>query len=204
MKKRKLKSPKKMIHIITFFISIISIFLFKITYISILLALTSLILSIIFFKKHPKILIITLLISIIMIIINFLVIYNNIEKKIDVYKDQNILLGSWTYNEYGGTYIFKEDYTYIQYSNSSTEDNFCKGTYNYTYGASDNNGIIIRQDDNYYYYTLILKEKNCQIMNKVIYDEYTKNMVFSINKYQENEIIMMNKENENIFTMTKN
>ena len=129
-------------------------------------------------------------------------IYYDIKEKTDVYKDKNVLLGSWIYNEYGGKYVFNEDNTYIQYSNSSTDDNYCLGTYKYSYGASSD-GVVIRQDENYYYYNLTLKENYCLIMSREIYDEYTKNMVFSIDKNNDNEIIMMNKENQNIFTMTR-
>lgn len=203
MKKTIIDYIKNNIHIIILFISLISVFLFNFTYLSILITIVSSILTIIFSRKHIKILIITIVISISVIIADTLVIFNNLEKKEDVYKDKNVLIGSWIYNEYGGTYVFKEDFTYIQYSNTTTDDNYCKGTYKYSYGASGDNDIIIRQDENYYYYTLTLNEESCTIMNKEIIDKYKKNMVFSLNKYKENEIIMMNKENNNIFQMTK-
>ena len=203
MRKIRKKNIKKNLHIIILCTSILSILLFKIQYISIIIALVSLITTIIFCKNYKKILIITLIISIIMIIINSISIYKDIKIKTDVYKDINILLGSWTYNEYGGKYVFNKDNTYIQYTNSDTTDNYCKGTYKYHYGATNDKNITMRQDKNYYYYTLNLKEEYCLIMNKKFYDEYTKSMVFGIDKLNESKITMLNKENNNTFTMTK-
>lgn len=191
-------------HLLILLLSILSIFLYKINILSLIISIITIILTLIFSRKHLKILIITITISLIMIIFNSLAIIHNIEEKTDVYKDKNVLLGSWLYNEYGGTYVFKEDNTYIQYSDSNTNDNYCIGTYKYTYGATADKGVVIRQDENYYYYDLTLNEEYCLIMNKKINDEYQKNMVFSIDKSNKKEIIMMNKENENIFTMTKN
>lgn len=143
-------------------------------------------------------------IVIILIITITILVYINYQKNKDIFKDTNLLLGTWKYNEYGGTYIFKEDYTYIQYSNLDTTNNYCKGTYKYSYGATSKEGLKLRQDENYYYYDLILKEKECLIMNKLTKDEYTKKMYFAINKDDNlNEILFANIETKNIFTLTK-
>ena len=131
-------------------------------------------------------------------------IYKNYQINKDIFKDTNLLLGTWKYNEYGGTYIFKDNYTYIQYSNSDTTNNYCKGTYKYTYGATTKEGLKLRQDENYYYYDLSLKESECLIMNKLTKDNYTKKMYFAINKNKnKNEILFANLETENILTLYK-
>ena len=191
------------IQIIILLISILSIILYKLSIISLIIAILSLILSIIFLKKKYKYLIIPLLISIIMIILSSAIIINNYKNNIDIHKNENLILGSWIYNEYCGTYIFNNDYTYVQYSNSNMDDNYCTGTYKYHYGATSNDGITIRQDDNYYYYDLELYEEKCIIMGQEKIDKYTKNMVFSITKNNITEVIMMNKENNSIFKLEK-
>lgn len=154
-------------------------------------------------KLNIKKLIIILLIIILITLIS-LFIYNHIKNNTDKYNDTNLLIGSWLYNEYGGTYVFKEDYTYIQYTNEDTSNNYCKGTYKYKYGAHQDKGLSIRQDENYYYYSLTLNVKECLIMNKQTHDEYTKKMYFGINKDNNfNEITFANAETENIFKLTK-
>ena len=151
-------------------------------------------------KKKYLFIIILILIIIIVSIIGFKHYYKNR----DIYKDTNLLLGTWIYNEYNGTYVFNDDYTYIQYTNNNKEDNYCKGTYKYTYGATNNNGMTIRQDENFYYYNLSLKVLECVIMKKITTDEYTKKIYFGINKNNnKDEIIFMNAETENLFTLTK-
>lgn len=154
--------------------------------------------------KYKKKILIFLIIIIIQIPISILV-YNNYNKNKDIYKDTNLLLGTWIYNEYNGTYVFNKDYTYIQYSNEDTTNNYCQGTYKYTYGATSNDGVKLRQDDNYYYYDLTLTETKCLITNKLITEKYTKKMYFGIykNNSKKDEIIFANAETENIFTLTK-
>ena len=197
----KIKSYK--VQIIIFTISIISINLYKFSIISLIIALSAFISSIVFLRKKYKYIIVPLVISLIMIIISSIITIKNIINNTDVYKNENLILGSWNYNEFGGTYNFKDDYTYIQYSNSNKDDNYCTGTYKYHYGATSNDGITIRQDDNYYYYDLKLNEDKCIIMGQEKIDKYTKNMVFSITKNNITEVIMMNKENNSIFKLEK-
>lgn len=197
----KIKSYK--VQIIIFTISIISINLYKFSIISLIIALSAFISSIVFLRKKYKYIIVPLVISLIMIIISSIITIKNIINNTDVYKNENLILGSWNYNEFGGTYNFKDDYTYIQYSNSNKDDNYCTGTYKYHYGATSNDGITIRQDENYYYYDLTLNEDKCIIMGQERIDKYTKNMVFSITKNNISEVIMMNKENNSIFNLEK-
>lgn len=155
-------------------------------------------------KRNNKKKIIIIITITLILIITTIIIYKNYKKNEDIFKDTNLLLGSWIYNEHGGTYIFKDDYTYIQYSNSDTTNNYCKGTYKYSYGSTTKDGLKLRQDENYYYYDLDLKEKECLIMNKLTKDEYTKKMYFAIHKKEnKEEILFANVETENIFTLTK-
>ena len=205
---RKVKLMKKItknIHIIILLLSILSIITYKHTNISISLSIISFILSIFFSKRNRIILILTLSISSILTTINLIKIYNNNKNNQDIYENQNLLLGTWIYNEYNGKYIFSEDYKYTQYSNEETTDNYCIGTYEYNYGASKDYGVLLTQDNNYYYYTLILKEDYCIIMNKEFNDNYTKTIYFALDKTnkEQNELIFINKETENMFTLNK-
>lgn len=152
-------------------------------------------------SKYKKKIIILLIIIIVLIPIS-IILYKNYKKNEDVFKDKNVLMGIWLYNEYGGTYIFNKDYTYIQYSNEYKKDNYCTGKYKYSYGGKSDDGIVIRQDENYYYYNLDLLESYCIIMGKEDYSAYKKEMVFALSKKNKNNILI-NKESENIFTLTK-
>lgn len=153
--------------------------------------------------KKKKIGIICLIIGIPILLILGIIIYKVIITNTDVYKDTNILLGSWIYNEDDGKYVFNDDMTYFQYTNRDTSDNYCTGKYEYKYGAKGDKNLTIRQDDSYYYYTLILKEEMCKIMKKEFYDEYEKKMVFGIEKNNHDNIMMINTDNNNIFKIIK-
>lgn len=157
-------------------------------------------------KKHKftiKKLIIILILTIILIITS-IYIYKYIKNNTDKYNNTNLLLGTWLYNEYGGTYVFKDDYTFIQYTNKDTTNNYCTGTYKYKYGATQNKGITIRQDENYYYYTLNLNIKKCIIMGKITLDEYSKKIYFGINKNNNiKEITFVNSDTTNKFILKK-
>lgn len=195
--KIKLYSP-----IFILLLSFISLFLISISYTSIIISSISIILSIIFSRKKTRLLIITIIISISTIITCSIILYKEKEQLKDKFEGTNIVLGTWLYNEYGGTYVFKEDNTYIQYSNENTEDNYCVGTYEYTYGGISNEGVVIREDENFYYYNLNLKEDYCIIMGKEDYSKYEKKMVFALNKDNINNLLI-NKESENMFKLTK-
>lgn len=154
-------------------------------------------------KIEPIPIVITMIILILLLIIS-LSLYKYFQKNKDIHKDKNLLLGSWIYNEYNGTYVFNEDYTFIQYTNSDTKDNYCTGTYKYTYGIQKDKGITIRHDDNYYYYSLTLNINECLIMKKQVNEKYTKKMYFGISKNNNfNEILLANSETENILKLTK-
>lgn len=184
------------------FCTFISIFLISLSYTSIVISSICIILSIIFSRKKIRILIMTIFISIATIITSSIILYKEKEELNDKYEGINIVLGTWLYNEYGGTYVFNDDYTYIQYSNENTTDNYCVGKYNYTYGGISNDGVVIREDANFYYYNLNLKENYCIIMGKEDYSKFEKKMVFALNKDNNNNLLI-NKESENMFVLTK-
>lgn len=201
MKEILLKNLKKRLYILILPLSILSILFINYTYLSLSISLISLTLSILFLKKHKKLLIVTIIICLSTILTNYLNIKKAIDDKKDVFKDKNILLGSYIYNEYDGKYVFKED-SYIQYSNSDTTDNYCVGKYEYTYGGTSNEGIIIRQDANYYYYDLKLKEDYCIIMGIENYDKYEKKFIVAIDKFNNDNIIFINNEKK-LITLEK-
>ena len=177
--------------------------LFGINYISILISIISLILSLLFSRKNIRILLITIFISISTIFTNIFIIYKENNIDLDIFEDTNILLGTWSYNFDGGTYVFKDDYTYIRYDNSDTNDNYCVGRYEYNYGGVGDNGEIIKQDNNYYYYNFNLNIDSCVISNEEYYDKKEFNMVFGINKNNYNELIFIDKENDYAYVLSK-
>ena len=198
-----LRNIKDKLYIIILILAICSILLINYTYVSLVIGIIAFILCLIFSRKYIRILIITILICISSITVNYLNIKTELDKNKDIFSDTNILLGSWIYNEYDGTYVFNDDNTYIQYSNKNTEDNYCNGKYKYSYGGKANDGVIIRQDENYYYYNLELKEDYCIITGKESYDKYEKQIVVAINKFNNDDVLFINMENENIFNVKK-
>lgn len=198
-----LRNIKDKLYIIILILAICSILLINYTYVSLVIGIIAFILCLIFSRKHIKILIITILVCISSITVNYLNIKTELDKNKDIFSDTNILLGSWIYNEYDGTYVFNDDNTYIQYSNKNIEDNYCKGKYKYSYGGKANDGVIIKQDENYYYYNLELKKDYCIITGKESYDKYEKQMVVAINKFNNDDVLFINMENENIFNVKK-
>lgn len=153
--------------------------------------------------KNKKLGMMCLTIGIPILLILGIIIYKIIIKNTDVYKDTNILVGSWIYNEDGGTYVFNDDMTYFQYTNKDTNDNYCVGTYKYKYGAKNDGSPTIRQDDGYYYYTLTLVEEKCIIMKKEFFDDYEKKMLFGIEKNNRDNMTIVNIDNNNMFKMKK-
>lgn len=179
-----------------------ALFLVRFPYVAIIISLVGMILGFIFSRKNIRILIVTIIVGISCIITCSVILYKKYEELKDKYEGINILLGTWLYNEYGGTYVFNEDNTYTQYSNENKEDNYCVGSYKYSYGGVSNDGVVIREDDNFYYYNLDLQEDYCIISGIENYDKYKKGMVFALSK---NELpnILINKESENMFEFKK-
>jgi len=184
------------------FCSFISVFLISLSYTSIIISSLCLIFSMIFSRKKIRIFIMTIIISIATIITSSIILYKEYQELTDIYEGTNIVLGTWLYNEYGGTYVFNDDYTYIQYSNEDTTDNYCIGKYDYSYGGVSNNGVVIRQDNNFYYYNLDLNEDYCIIMGKENYSKHENKMVFALGKSND-DVLLINKETESMFVLIK-
>lgn len=182
---------KKGIDLIIMFISILSMFLIKFTYVSLFISILCLILSLIFSRDNLRILFITLFIVIATIITNILVLYNNYKMNIDIEFDDNILVGTFEYINYEDSYILNEDNSFIHYFDIN-KNNYCTGTYSYSYGAVDNKDKIIKQDKNNYYFNIVFKIDNCNIdsdyNNEVRY-------VISLNKSDSNSLIFMDIDN---------
>lgn len=194
---------KDRIYLVILFLAIISVFLIKFSYVSIGISVISLVLALVFSRKYLRILIVTVIICLSTISTDILIIYNNYNKEVDVFKDKNVIIGTWLYNDYGGRYVFREDYTYTQYSNDNDSDNYCVGKYSYSYGGVSSDGVIIKQDENNYYYDLNLKEDYCIIMGKENYDKFEKEIIFSISKQNNDDVWFMNKESNMPFKLTR-
>ena len=108
---------------------------------------------------------------------------------------ENVLAGSWTYNDVGGVYVFNEDKIYYQYITDDKEDNYCTGKYRYTYGVETTDGDILIDDPDYTYYYLVLKPEKCVLTGKEepnTDNKYDKQMVFGYRKNKSNESLMIN------------
>lgn len=184
-------------------LAIISIFLIKFSYISIIISVFTIVSSICFSRKNIRLLITTIIISIASIITNSIILYNDYMQNVDIFKDVNFLIGTWDYNEYGGVYIFNDDFTYTQYGEEDTSDNYCIGNYEYSYGGSSDNGTVIMKDDNYYYYDLILKEQTCFILGKEDNERQQKKLVIGININDYDDLIFMDTKNNNAYKVVK-
>lgn len=193
---------KKYLCLFTAIISTILV-LFNFNYLSLLLAFLSLIFIFIFSKKDKRIFLFTIIICICTIVTNILILYKEYDNSNDIFKDTNVLLGSWLYNDIGGKYQFNEDNTYFQYISSNNLDNYCAGKYNYSYGGISNDGVSIKNDDNYCYYTLYLKTDYCIINGNKDNEIDNSTFVFSVNKNEYTDILFMDTTNNNAFKIIK-
>jgi len=182
-------------------ISIISLFLTKYSYIAIIINSICIILSLTSLKSSKRIPLLIIIISILSIITNLIILYQTNNNK-DKYEGINIILGSWTYNEHGGIYTFKEDNTYIQYFENDKTTNYCQGKYEYTYGGISKDQTIIKEDKNFYYYNISLKEDYCNINNIDDYSKYQKNLIFALGK-NNNEKLLINPKTQAIYNIKK-
>lgn len=193
---------KKYLSFIILFICVISVFLVKFTYISLGLSILTFLFSLLFYKKNIRLLLITIIISIATIVTDIMILYKQDSKvDMDIFKDTNILLGTWNYDFGNSSYIFKDNYTYTQYIGS--DSNYCIGTYEYSYGGTSNDGEVITNDDNYYYYDLKLNINYCIIENKKINDNIKELFVFGVNKYDYDDLIFMDIENNYAFKVNR-
>ena len=200
---QEIKKLNERLPLIILIVCIISIFLVNFTYLSIILSIISLIFCFIFSKKNIRIFIITVIISIATIITDVIILSKESVDDVDIFKNKNILLGTWNYNTDGGTYIFKDDYTYTKYRNSNTLDNYCVGNYEYSYGGISKNNTVIKQDENNYYYNLLLTENYCINYNMKKDDVKEIKMVFGVNKNNYEDLIFMDTQNNYAFKVNK-
>ena len=194
---------KSILQLILLIITIISTFLvfFNLIYISLITSFIILFISLFTLKKNKRILFFIITISLSTITTNVLIINNKQKESIDIYEKMNILEGTWQYNDFGGTYIFNNDFTYTNYI-FDTNDNYCKGTYEYKYGGIGKNGTIIKEDKNFYYYNLNLKEEYCIINNQKTNTENNNEFIFSIGK-NNNKKLLINKNTDELFILHK-
>ena len=185
------------IPIIILFICVISIFLVKFTIVSLVISSLSLLFCFVFSRKNIRIFLATITISIATIITNGIILYNNYND-IDIFEDKNILVGTWSYNYDTSSYIFNDDNTFFQYNDTNDKDNYCTGTYRYSYGGTSKNGDIIKHDDTYYYYDLNLDIDYCFIDS-----EKDNVFIFGINKDDYNDLIFIDSKNNYAFKLKK-
>lgn len=197
------KAMNKIYKFILLFGWFCSIFLFLINFnmLSLFVSLFLIIFNFVFLKEK-KIIIISVIFFLCCIIVNSITLYKNYNDSIDKLEDYNILLGSWLYNDIGGTYVFNEDHTFYQYVFSNTLDNYCYGEYSYKYGGNYNNDIIYK-DDTYYYYTLKLDTDYCVINGNTDNNIKDSEFVFAVNIDDYNDIMFMDINENSTFKITK-
>ena len=190
---------KKRIDLIIMFISILSMFLISFTYVSLFISILCLILSLIFSRDNLRILFITIFIVIATIITNIFVLYNNYKMNIDIEFDDNILMGTFNYVNYEDSYIFNEDNTFIHYFDID-KNNYCSGSYSYSYGAIDSDGNMIKQDKENYYFDLYFDINSC-----ILDDDYNDKVryVVSLNKVDNNSLIFMDIDNNMAYMVNR-
>ena len=181
------------------FISILSMFLISFTYVSLFISILCLILSLIFSRDNLRILFITIFIVIATIITNIFVLYNNYKMNIDIEFDDNILMGTFNYVNYEDSYIFNEDNTFIHYFDID-KNNYCSGSYSYSYGAIDSDGNMIKQDKENYYFDLYFDINSC-----ILDDDYNDKVryVVSLNKVDNNSLIFMDIDNNMAYMVNR-
>lgn len=124
--------------------------------------------------------------------------------RIAPYEGTNVMIGTWSYNENGGVYIFNKDNSYYQYMNENREDNYCTGTYVYQYGYDSEEGIFINEDEAYHYYSLGLNSNYCIINGiKSENEEYDKNMIFGYDKNNLGTGVIVNINAKSFSTITR-
>lgn len=195
---------KKYLPFIILFLCIVSTFIVNFTYFSLVLSSFMVILSLLFSRENTRIMLITIIISIATIVTDIFILYNKQSiSHTDVFEDTNILLGSWNYNFDNSSYIFNDDYTFIQYDDVNNLNNYCIGNYKYSYGGTSNDGIIIYQDDNYYYYNLNFDIEYCINDNIKNNEDIIKKFIFGISKDNYSDLIFMDIENNYAFKVNK-
>lgn len=194
----------KKLSIITLVICVISCIFVKFTYLSLLLSVFSLILCMLFLRKQFRVFLIIVIVSIATIITNCFVLYNKASKiNIDVFQGKNLLLGTWNYNLNNSGYVFSDDYSFIQYDDFRNKDNYCSGTYNYSYGGTGKDGKVIYEDNNNYYYDLEIKIDYCFVDKNKIASNKIDYFIFGINKNNYSDLTFIDISNNYAFKVEK-
>lgn len=190
--------------LIILFICVISTFLVRYTYISFGLSSIMLILSLFLSKTKKRIMIVTIIICLATIITDIFILYNNKSYvHEDIFKDTNILVGNLGYNFDVSAYIFNDDFSYIHYDDIKNKDNYCAGTYYYSFGGIGKNNEIIYEDNNYYYYNLYFKKNYCILdEEKEIFNSDIR-FVFGINKNDYNDFTFIDITNNHAFKVVR-
>ncbi len=201
VKRRKIKRS-----LVSSFFAILCIFTISNSVAFILCIIMALFFSIIGIKKREKLANASLIVAIICIIIATYNYFNQDPLAKDPNEGKNILIGSWEYNNSGGTYIFNKDFTYEQYVSDDKSDNYCKGKYKYEYGYETENGKLIRQDVDYTYYYVILTHDEC-VINSQLEDtpdnSFDKRMVFGYGKISPKESVIVNIATDKYYVLTQ-
>ncbi len=185
------------------FFVILSVLSYQIMYLFILFIILSIVFSILGLIDKQKFSIVVLLLTIASTLVYFFYYKPNY---VDPNIYNNILEGTWSYNEIGGTYVFNKDDTYYQYMSEDTKDNFCYGKYRYSFGVESEDGKMMYEDPDYNYYYLLLKPDFCVISTKKddnTESKYDKIMVFGYGKIDTDKAIIINSKSTNISTLTK-
>ena len=183
-------------------LSIISTFLLDYIYISLSISIFTFFTSFIFRKKYFRIFIATLIISFFTIFTNSIIIFKFNQDSHDPYFDSNVLLGTWIFNDYGGSYIFNDDFSFIRYNTDNADDNYCKGTYNYTYGGISKNKEVIKEDEHFYYYNLDLDIDFCYNDGYYFKNDNVQQLIFALGKNNDT-FLLIDKTEEIMFYLKK-
>jgi len=198
-KRRKIKTS-----IISLFFFLLALLTMKSYIVFAICSFLSIIIGLKSIRKKQILGLIIIILTIILIAIN-IINTKKTEKTTDPY-DSNVLIGSWIYNDSGGTYNFEKNLTYTQYVTNNLEDNFCYGTYKYEYGYETDKGKMLRKDVDFIYYFLILKPKKCIIngnQDTSSESKKEKNMVFAYGYNKGTKSVIINTTTDLYNTLTK-
>lgn len=183
--------------------SIFAIISYKTLILSLVCANIAAFFAIITMKENKKVSITSLVLASISIIITIWFYIYSIPLK-DPNEGENVIVGTWLYNEMGGEYIFNEDLTYTQYVREDKDDNYCVGRYKYEYGYTYKDGESVLNDIVYDYYTIKIYSDYCIVNgNKEKKNKYDKVLGFGYSKVPSQQNFIINLESENLYYLTK-
>lgn len=180
---------------------------FDLSLLSICISLVSIICAIIFCRKDTRLVIVISCISISCVLTNLIYLYNDYKYNYDVYSSTNLLDGTWRRINYQYKIMFLNDNSYKIYIDLDNEDNYCFGSYKYSYGGTNENGNVIKYDKNYLYYDLVLENEYCVNNEIKENDNYEKNYIFGVKKNSKKnsikEIMFIDKNSKEVFLVRK-